>query len=91
MPILAAEVEIVLAANIETDNIIAAKSVSAVPVQSPIPDMTATTPQPEADNNQYNDEHVKENVYTVFAGQQEKVLDCSDWSDDSKDVPETQV
>ncbi|MCI89550.1 hypothetical protein A2U01_0110839, partial [Trifolium medium] len=45
----------------------------------------------EADNKQYNDEHVKENVYTVFAGQQEKVLDCSDWSDDSEDVPETQV
>ncbi|MCI20910.1 NBS resistance protein, partial [Trifolium medium] len=42
MPTPAAEVEIVLAANIETDK--TAKSVSAVPVQRPISDLTAAVP-----------------------------------------------
>ncbi|GAU35422.1 hypothetical protein TSUD_375120 [Trifolium subterraneum] len=110
--------EAVTMTNIETDKITTAKSISVVPVQSPIRDMTPTTPrgilikkeneftkdihndkvdntiqhqESETDNKHYNDEHGKENGCTVSVRQQEKVSVCSNWSDDSAGVPETQV
>jgi hypothetical protein len=45
MPISVTGVEIVLVANIETNKITTAKYISAVTVQSPIPDMTTPAPR----------------------------------------------
>ncbi|PNX87240.1 hypothetical protein L195_g043326 [Trifolium pratense] len=70
MPISAAEVKIVPTANIETDKITTAKSISAVPLRSPISDMTAAREilftmdtvqhqEPETDNKRFNDEHTQ--------------------------------
>ncbi|PNX80265.1 hypothetical protein L195_g036262 [Trifolium pratense] len=43
MPIPDTAIEIALAATIETDKITSAKSISIVPMQSPISNMTTTT------------------------------------------------